>query len=67
MHALRHYISQVQREDAMRDSRVIKLLLLGAGESGKSTLFKQMKKLYGVGWDTRELMMYVRFIPRAWV
>lgn len=51
----------------MRDSRVIKLLLLGAGESGKSTLFKQMKKLYGVGWDTRELMMYVRFIPRAWV
>jgi len=30
------------------------LLLLGAGESGKSTLFKQMIAIYGKGWPEQE-------------
>lgn len=33
---------------------VSKLLLLGAGESGKSTIFRQIKSLYGEGFTTEQ-------------
>lgn len=36
----------------------VKLLLLGAGESGKSTIFKQMRIIHGTSRSEDELRMY---------
>jgi len=41
---------------------VKKLLLLGAGESGKSTLFKQMTAIYGQGFPPEERKGFVQTI-----
>lgn len=39
-----------------------KLLFLGPGESGKSTMLKQMVHLYGEGYSTRDRKTYTRVI-----
>jgi len=46
-------------KDHSDDTTISKLLLLGAGDSGKSTLFKQMKTIYGVGFNHAERMQYI--------
>ncbi|GAB5362050.1 hypothetical protein AAMO2058_000764900 [Amorphochlora amoebiformis] len=46
--------------DQKVQNEVHKLLLLGAGESGKSTLFKQMYTLYGNGFDREVRESFVK-------
>ncbi|XP_064632669.1 guanine nucleotide-binding protein G(o) subunit alpha-like [Lineus longissimus] len=43
---------------AKEQSGIIRLLLLGAGESGKSTLVKQMKIIHNDGFTTEELKTF---------
>jgi GTPase SAR1 family protein len=45
-------------EDHKRDQSIHKLLLLGAGESGKSTLFKQLMTIYGSGFSEEDRKSY---------
>ena len=42
----------------VRDTMKVKLLLLGAGESGKSTIFKQMRIIYGSPRTDDEVRMF---------
>lgn len=51
-------------QQANEDENAIKLLLLGAGESGKSTLFKQMITLYGKGYSREEKLSFKPIIEQ---
>ncbi|XP_039257490.1 guanine nucleotide-binding protein G(i) subunit alpha isoform X1 [Styela clava] len=46
------------RMDGEKASREVKLLLLGAGESGKSTIVKQMKIIHEDGYSEEECIQY---------
>ncbi|XP_068585051.1 guanine nucleotide binding protein (G protein) alpha v1 isoform X2 [Cebidichthys violaceus] len=45
-------------ESAKREMNVVKILLLGAAESGKSTLVKQMKIIHSHGFTKQELTSF---------
>ncbi|KAK7820178.1 hypothetical protein U0070_003589 [Myodes glareolus] len=46
------------QEDGEKAAREVKLLLLGAGESGKSTIVKQMKIIHEDGYSEEECRQY---------
>lgn len=46
------------KEDGIQAAKDIKLLLLGAGESGKSTIVKQMKIIHDSGFSSEDFKQY---------
>jgi len=55
---IKHKNGMKSKEEEEEESTVVKMFLMGAGESGKSTIFKQMRVLYGSKFDEEELRMY---------
>ncbi|KAG0313839.1 guanine nucleotide-binding protein subunit alpha [Dissophora globulifera] len=50
------------RKDRMQMRNEVKMLLLGAGESGKSTILKQMKLIHDGGYTEEEREAYKEII-----
>lgn len=53
-------IEKELRKDKVHQRKTIKLLLLGAGESGKSTIVKQMKVIHLDGFNPSELSSFIK-------
>lgn len=51
-------INNIIRDKKKQSENIVSLLLLGAGESGKSTILKQMKIIHGRGFTEYERMQY---------
>ena len=55
-------IDRELQESTIDHEEVVKLLLLGTGESGKSTIVKQMKIIHGDGYSNEELNNFKTFV-----
>ncbi len=55
-------IDEQLKNDMERAKKEVKILLLGAGETGKSTLVKQMKILHQNGFTPQECQEYKKII-----
>jgi len=55
-------ITRLLRQHRAVYKRTLKLLLLGAGDTGKSTFIKQMKIIHGSGYSEEEKRCYTHFV-----
>ncbi|KNE63824.1 hypothetical protein AMAG_08894 [Allomyces macrogynus ATCC 38327] len=56
--AINDDIDKSLRDERVRLRKEIKMLLLGTGESGKSTILKQMQLIHGVGFTDQERVSF---------
>lgn len=57
-----HEIDKIIEKDRQAMKRQVKLLLLGAGESGKSTFLKQMRIIHGIKFESYLIKEYQHVI-----
>ncbi|XP_019406220.1 PREDICTED: guanine nucleotide-binding protein subunit alpha-15, partial [Crocodylus porosus] len=55
-------IQKMLREQKKQDRREVKLLLLGPGESGKSTFIKQMRIIHGAGYSEEDCKAFTKLV-----
>ncbi|XP_023323021.1 G protein alpha q subunit isoform X4 [Eurytemora carolleeae] len=55
-------IERQLRKDKRDARRELKLLLLGTGESGKSTFIKQMRIIHGAGYSDEDKKSYIKLV-----
>ncbi|XP_069042166.1 guanine nucleotide-binding protein G(q) subunit alpha-like isoform X1 [Lepisosteus oculatus] len=55
-------IQKILQKQRKRDRREIKVLLLGTGESGKSTFIKQMRIIHGQGYSEEERRAFAKLV-----
>eukprot|EP01087_Luapelamoeba_hula_P025015 TRINITY_DN971_c0_g1_i3.p1 TRINITY_DN971_c0_g1~~TRINITY_DN971_c0_g1_i3.p1 ORF type:complete len:396 (-),score=43.65 TRINITY_DN971_c0_g1_i3:1033-2091(-) len=55
-------LDRMLQQERSKSKDEVRLLLLGAGESGKSTIVKQMKILYRAGWKNEERLEWRKII-----
>lgn len=55
-------IESAMSKEQKEEEAYVKLLLLGTGESGKSTLFKQLVQIYGSGYNEDARMPYASIV-----
>lgn len=55
-------IDKMIEKDKQALKRQVKLLLLGAGESGKSTFLKQMRIIHGIKFENQQIREYQQVI-----
>jgi guanine nucleotide-binding protein G(q) subunit alpha len=55
-------IERQLRKDKRDARRELKLLLLGTGESGKSTFIKQMRIIHGAGYSDEDKRTYIKLV-----
>ncbi|ORZ41282.1 guanine nucleotide binding protein, alpha subunit [Catenaria anguillulae PL171] len=60
--AVNDQIEQQLKDAKMQAQKEVKMLLLGAGESGKSTILKQMQLIHGAGYSDEERLAYKEII-----
>ncbi|XP_029469510.1 guanine nucleotide-binding protein subunit alpha-11-like [Rhinatrema bivittatum] len=60
--ALDREISRMLKDQKKRNRQEMKLLLLGTGESGKSTFIKQMRIIHGTGYSSEERKGFARLV-----
>lgn len=55
-------IERMIRKSELENRRNVKLLILGTGESGKSTFIKQMRIIHGSGYSSEDKKAFIKLV-----